>query len=310
MNIVNKIIDGKAIASRIISDLKKEADKVRDILNRPPSLAVLLVGGHPASLSYVKSKERACKRAGITTEIVRMSESATQAEVVSKVLELGFNKETDAILVQLPLPSHIDQKAVIDTLPPLKDVDGLHSENAGLLLQGNPRFVPATPLGLLRVLQESNITVSGANVVIVGRSHLVGMPLVPLLAARGIDATVTISHTKTKNLTSYTKAADILIVAAGKPAIINGSMVKLGATVLDVGINRISDPKTQRGYRIVGDVEFKEVSKVAHAVTPVPGGVGPMTVAMLVHNVILASKLRTKSDITPILNVYNLVELL
>ena len=286
-----KIIDGKAIAASLLPELKEEALAIREKRGRFPSLTVLLVGDNPASASYVKAKESTSAKVGIDTTVVRLPASITQSELISTVRDLSKNEECDGILAQLPLPSHINEDEVIDAISPSKDVDGLHVENAGLLLQGQARFVPATPLGVLRLIRETKTETRGAHVVVVGRSKLVGMPLVPLLGARGTDATVTITHTKTKNLARHTRLADILIVAAGSPEAVSADMVKLGAVVVDVGVNRVLASERKRGYRLVGDVKFEETCEVASAITPVPGGVGPMTVAMLASNVILAAKL-------------------
>jgi methylenetetrahydrofolate dehydrogenase (NADP+)/methenyltetrahydrofolate cyclohydrolase len=258
-----------------------------------PGLGVVLVGDDPASHSYVRGKERACRDAGIFTETLRPAASTTQEELLGIVEGLNRDPRFHGILVQLPLPDQIDEDAIIRSVLPSKDVDGLHPENAGLLFAGAPRFAPATPLGVQRMLIEEHVETDGANVVIVGRSKLVGRPLAALLLGRGegANATVTVCHTGTKDLGAHTRRAEILIAAAGRPNTITGDMVKPGAVVIDVGVNRIDDPGRKSGHRLVGDVNFEEVSEVASAITPVPGGVGPMTIAMLLHNVLRSAKL-------------------
>ena len=231
---------------------------------------------------------------GILTETLEPSSDISEAELLSMIAELNNDDRFDGILVQLPLPPHISQERIINAIDPMKDVDGLHPENAGLLVQGSPRFVPATPLGVQRMLIEQRIETRGANVVILGRSNLVGRPLSLLLGQRGVggDATVTVCHTQTRGLASYTLGADIVVAAAGVPGAVTAVMLGESAVVIDVGVNRVADASRKSGYRLVGDVDFDAASEKVAAITPVPGGVGPMTVAMLLHNVALANELR------------------
>jgi len=259
---------------------------------RSPGLAVLLAGDDPASHTYVRNKEKACAEAGIKTETRLFPTTVSQSEVVAAVQSFNRDSRFDGILVQMPLPGHVHANMVLRSISPLKDVDGLHPENLGLLLAGTPRFVPATPLGVQRILIEEHIQVSGAHTVVCGRSNIVGKPLAALLMqkAPGANATVTVCHTGTRGLTAITRTADILIAATGSPRSITKDMVMRGAVVIDVGISRVEDQSTKSGFKLVGDVDFEQVSEVASAITPVPGGVGPMTIAMLLHNVLNAAQ--------------------
>ena len=286
-------IDGNAIGARVRAGLTEEVAALLSEGLSPPGLGVILVGEDPASQSYVRSKERACKEAGVLSETIRLPATSTQNEIVAQVEKLNRDDRFHGILVQLPLPGQVEEDEVTRTILPSKDVDGLHPENAGLLLAGTPRFVPATPLGVQRLLIEEQVETAGAKVVICGRSNIVGLPLAALLLGRGrgANATVTVCHTGTRDLAAETRQADILVAAVGRPEMITGDMVKPGAVIIDVGISRVDDPSRRRGYRLAGDVDFDQVSRVASALTPVPGGVGPMTIAMLIHNVVLARKL-------------------
>ncbi len=288
-----RVIDGNAVGARVRAGLTDEVAALQSEGMSPPGLGVILVGDDPASQSYVRSKERACKDAGVFSDTIRMPAGSSQEEVIAQVNELNGDDRFHGILVQLPLPGHVDEDEVIRTILPSKDVDGLHPENAGLLLAGTPRFVPATPLGVQRLLIEEQVETSGAKVVICGRSNIVGLPLAALFLGRGrgANATVTVCHTGTRNLAGETRQADILVAAVGRPGMITGDMVKPGAVVIDVGISRVDDSTRRRGYRLAGDVDYDQVSRVASALTPVPGGVGPMTIAMLIHNVVLARRL-------------------
>ena len=293
-----EIIDGLKIAARVHDEVRDKVDSSVESAGRRPGLAVVLVGDDPASRSYVRRKERACADVGILTETLEPSSDISEAELLGTIGELNCDSRFDGILVQLPLPSHLSQERVINAVEPMKDVDGLHPENAGLLVQGAPRFVPATPLGVQRMLLEQGVDTRGANVVILGRSNLVGRPLSLLLGQRGIggDSTVTVCHTRTRDVSRYTMSADIVIAAAGAPCTVTAEMLSENAVVIDVGVNRVTDASRRSGYRLVGDVDFESVSEKVSAITPVPGGVGPMTVAMLLHNVALASELRHSSD--------------
>jgi methylenetetrahydrofolate dehydrogenase (NADP+)/methenyltetrahydrofolate cyclohydrolase len=291
--IAARVIDGKVIAAKVQGEITAGVGAFFTKHGTRPGLGVVLVGDDPASHSYVRGKERACQDAGIFTETLRLTASTSQDELLGVVQQLNQDARFHGVLVQLPLPDHIDEDTIIRSVLPTKDVDGLHPENAGLLFAGTPRFASATPLGVQRMLIEENVETRGANAVIVGRSKLVGLPLAALLLGRGkgANATVTVCHTGTRDLGAHTRQADILVAAAGRPGTISGDMVKPGAVVIDVGVNRVDDPSRKRGYRLVGDVNFDEVSEVASAITPVPGGVGPMTITMLLHNVLLSAHL-------------------
>jgi methylenetetrahydrofolate dehydrogenase (NADP+)/methenyltetrahydrofolate cyclohydrolase len=288
-----RIIDGKKIASKIHEEVRVGVRDFRASYGSVPGLAVVLIGDDPASHSYVKGKEAACAKVGIVTETIRRETSIAQAELLDILNDLNSDPKVSGILVQLPLPKHLDEDAVIEALNPMKDVDGLHPVNAGLLMLGQPRFAPATPLGVQRMLVEENVNLNGAKVVIVGRSKLVGMPLMALLLQKGIGAnsTVTVCHTGTKDIGNETRQADVLIAAAGYPGAVTADMVKPGAVVIDVGVSRVEDSTKKLGYSLTGDVEFSGASEVASAITPVPGGVGPMTISMLLVNVLQAANL-------------------
>ena len=288
-----RIIDGKKIASKIHEEVRVGVRDFRASHGSVPGLAVVLIGDDPASHSYVKGKETACAKVGIITETIRREASIAQVELLDILNDLNRDSKFSGILVQLPLPKHLDEDAVIEALNPMKDVDGLHPVNAGLLMLGQPRFAPATPLGVQRMLVEENVNLNGAKVVIVGRSKLVGMPLMALLLQKGIGAnsTVTVCHTGTKDIGNETRQADVLIAAAGYPGTVTADMVKRGAVVIDVGVSRVEDSTKKRGYSLTGDVEFSGASEVASAITPVPGGVGPMTISMLLVNVLQAATL-------------------
>jgi methylenetetrahydrofolate dehydrogenase (NADP+)/methenyltetrahydrofolate cyclohydrolase len=288
-----RIIDGKEVASKVHEEVAAGVDEFRKEHGIVPGLTVVLVGDDPASHSYVKGKERACEKVGIRTDTIRKDADITQEDLLGIIEGLNNDETVSGILVQLPLPKHLDEAAVIHAINPLKDVDGLHPENAGLLMLGQPRFAPATPLGVQRMLVEQNVDMNGARVVIVGRSKLVGMPLAALLLQKGIGAnsTVTVCHTGTKDIAAETRRADVLIAAAGFPGTVTADMVKPGAVVIDVGVSRVDDASRKRGYRLTGDVDFEATLEVASAITPVPGGVGPMTIAMLLVNVLQAAKL-------------------
>ena len=292
-----RIIDGKKIASKIHEEVRVGVRDFRASHGSVPGLAVVLIGDDPASHSYVKGKESACAKVGIVTETIRRETSIAQAELLDILNDLNSDPKVSGILVQLPLPKHLDEDAVIEALNPMKDVDGLHPVNAGLLMLGQPRFAPATPLGVQRMLVEENVNLNGAKVVIVGRSKLVGMPLMALLLQKGIGAnsTVTVCHTGTKDIGNETRQADVLIAAAGYPGAVTADMVKPGAVVIDVGVSRVEDSTKKRGYSLTGDVEFSGASEVASAITPVPGGVGPMTISMLLVNVLQAANLAAAS---------------
>ena len=282
------IIDGKAISLKIREEVKRRAAVLRE-RGIIPCLAVVLVGEDPASLSYVKSKERALAEAGMESRDIRLPQTTSEAELLSLINELNKDKKVHAILVQSPVPKHIDEEKVNAAVAPEKDVDCFHPVSVGNMILGRPGFLPCTPHGVLVLLKEYKIPVSGANVVVVGRSNIVGKPLANLLIRREYNATVTICHTGTKDLSRHTLQADILVAAVGKAGFIKPEMVKEGATVIDVGINRVPDSSAAKGYRVCGDVDPAVAEKAAFF-TPVPGGVGLMTVAMLLHNVIEAAE--------------------
>lgn len=289
-----RIISGNEIAKKVHAEVADKVAAFRQSHDVAPGLAVVLVGDDPASRSYVRRKERACEEVGIVTETLNIDADVSADHLEGVVDELNQDDRYHGILVQLPLPDHIDADAIIDGLEPLKDVDGLHAQNAGLLSLGKPRFVPATPLGVQRMLIEEDVEVNGADVVIVGRSSLVGRPLALLLTQRGdgANATVTMCHTGTRDVALHTSRADILVAAAGVPNTVSVDMIKEGAVVIDVGVSRVPDPSRKSGFRLTGDVDYVAAREKASAITPVPGGLGPMTVAMLLENVVLAAKLQ------------------
>ena len=288
-----KILDGTALAREVRDEVAAGVAEMQQKHRITPGLAVVLVGGDPASAIYVRNKGRACAEAGMFSEAFQYPAAATQAELLELVAALNADARFHGILVQLPLPPQIDETAVIEALGPAKDVDGLHPFNLGKLVQGVPGFVPATPAGVQQILLRSGYDPVGQHVVICGRSNIVGKPLATLLMQRreGSNATVTVTHTRTANLPEITRQADILVAAIGQPRAITADMVKEGAVVIDVGINRVDDPGHRRGYHLEGDVDFAAVSAKVEAITPVPGGVGPMTIAMLLVNTLTAARI-------------------
>ncbi|MCP5540217.1 MAG: bifunctional methylenetetrahydrofolate dehydrogenase/methenyltetrahydrofolate cyclohydrolase FolD [Akkermansiaceae bacterium] len=294
-----KRIEGKPIAESVYAECLAEFERLRTE-GHLPGLAVVLVGEDPASQAYVASKERKCRELGFHSVKIEMSAFVSQAELLQTIAELNADPAIHGILVQMPLPSHLDTDAAIRAIDPCKDVDGLHPENLGkLAMEDATGFAPCTPLGCQRMLIESGIETSGRNVVIVGRSLLVGKSLALLLMAKGPggDATVTVAHSRTKNLAEVTRRADIVVAAIGRPHFIGPDHVKEGAVVIDVGINRVDDTTAKRGYRLVGDVDYDAVAPRCEAITPVPGGVGVMTIAMLMRNTIQACKLAVEREL-------------
>ena len=277
------ILDGKSLARQIRSELAAEVADFIENNVAVPTLAAVLVGGDPASEVYVRNKRRDCDEVGIQSQLHHLPEETTQDELLTLIGKLNKDDSVHGILVQLPVPKQIDTEAVLDAISPLKDVDAFHSDNVGRLVQGRPRYLPCTPHGVLELLKRNDIPTAGQNVVIIGRSDIVGKPLAVMLGLRGKDATVTLCHSRTKDLASVARQADILIVAIGKPKFVTADMVKPGATVIDVGINR-----TDEG--LVGDADFEGASEVAGAITPVPGGVGPLTRVMLLVNTLAAAR--------------------
>jgi methylenetetrahydrofolate dehydrogenase (NADP+)/methenyltetrahydrofolate cyclohydrolase len=294
-----RIISGTEIAQQVRREISIEVEHLRTKTGAIPGLAAVLVGDDPASQIYVRNKGRACKEVGIHSEAFHLPASFTENKLLDLILELNSSPRFNGILVQLPLPPNIDEKTIIQAISPEKDVDGLHPNNLGRLIEGNPRFVPGTPAGIQQLLLRSGYDTDGKHAVVCGRSNIVGKPMALLLMQKnlGANATVTLCHTGTKDLAKFTKDADILVVATGRPNTIDGSMVKPGVVVIDVGINRIEDSTQKRGYRLAGDVDFESVSKVAEAITPVPGGVGPMTIAMLLQNTLFAAKEHHQSSL-------------
>jgi methylenetetrahydrofolate dehydrogenase (NADP+) / methenyltetrahydrofolate cyclohydrolase len=287
-----EIIDGKQIAADMRADLKPEiaALTARGVT---PGLAVVLVGENPASQVYVRMKGKACEEAGIYSEQIDLAADTPQDELLGVVDRLNADPKIHGMLVQLPLPDHIDETCVLHRILPSKDVDGFHPENVGKVSIGDPTgFAPATPAGVQQMLMRSGVETAGAHVVVVGRSNIVGRPMASLLLhkAKGANATVTVCHSRTKDMASITRQGDILIVAMGKPEFVTADMIKPGAVVIDVGVNRVADAQAKKGYRLVGDVAFDEAREVAAAITPVPGGVGPMTITMLLYNTVQAAR--------------------
>jgi methylenetetrahydrofolate dehydrogenase (NADP+)/methenyltetrahydrofolate cyclohydrolase len=285
-----KLIDGRAIAARVYLDLRHEIAELK-AKGVTPGLAVILVGDNPASRAYVRSKDKMCRELGLHSVKLELPASTTQAELLTRVEEFNRDPSVHGILVQSPPPEHIDEAAIVGALDPRKDVDGFHPENVAKLVLDDPSgFVPCTPLGVQRLLLESNIDIKGAHVVVIGRSMIVGKPLALLLMQKNKkgDATVTVVHSRSRDLAEITRSADIIIAAIGRAEFVKADHVREGAVVIDVGINRVEDA-SERGYRLVGDVAFDEVSKKAIAITPVPGGVGPMTIAMLMANTVKAA---------------------
>lgn len=294
-----QIIDGKKLAEELTQAVTQETASY--CKNYPqPCLAIVSAGIDPASQVYIKTKVRALEKAGMQSRIISYPATISEQELAARVQMLNADNTVDGILIQLPLPYPLDSRWILEQLDPIKDIDGFTSENLGRLLTGSPGFIPCTPQGIMYALQEYGIPLRGSHAVIVGRSTIVGKPLALLLTAS--DATVTLCHSKTKNLAAITKQADILIAAAGYPALITGNMIKKGAAVIDVGINRIPDPASPKGSRLTGDVEFESAVTQADWITPVPGGVGPLTVAMVLRNTLRAAQLRhgcpLKSDTT------------
>ena len=287
-----KIIDGTAMAREVRAEVAEGVSALKASTGLTPGLAVVLVGDDPASAAYVRNKGRAATEAGITARDVRLPAETSQHELLEKVAELNEDHRVHGMIVQLPLPSHVDEHVVTEAIDPRKDVDGLHPMNVGRLVAGRPRFVPATPAGVQQMLLRSGYDPEGRRVVVCGRSEIVGKPLSILLMQRleGSNATVTVCHTRTRDLAEVTRQADILVAAVGSPLFVTGDMVRDGAVVIDVGINRVDAPQRRRGYRLVGDVDFDAVSQKAAAITPVPGGVGPMTIAMLLDNTLRAAR--------------------
>ena len=286
-----KIIDGKQVAAEMRAELK---EKVAELKTKgvTPGLAVILVGEDPASQSYVKAKEKACEEIGIYSDDNRLSANTSEEDLLALVEKFNNDPKINGILVQLPLPKHIDEDKVLLAIDPAKDVDGFHPVNVGKMVVGQDAFLPCTPHGVIQLLIRNNVPLEGAEVVVVGRSNIVGKPVANMLIQKAPtgNATVTVCHTRTKNMAEHVKRADIIIAAAGWPNTVTADMVKDGAVVIDVGVNRVEDPTKKRGYRLAGDVDFEAVKEKASLITPVPGGVGPMTITMLLYNTVLSAE--------------------
>ena len=290
-----QLLDGKVLSAAVKDDVAAE---VASLKGRKPVLALVRVGEDPASRVYVKSKARACEACGIESRALVLPEDASEEEVLGSLRGFNDDPDVDGILLQLPLPAQINQERAIAAIDPLKDVDGFHPENLGMLASGKPRFVACTPAGIREMLLRTGIETSGKKAVVIGRSVIVGMPMMLLFALKGEggDATVTVCHSRTKDIAAVTREADILVAGMGRPGFVTADMVKEGAVVVDVGINRVDDPSAKKGYRVVGDVDFDAVAPRTSFITPVPGGVGLMTVAMLMSNTLRAHKLRNGID--------------
>ncbi|MDH4240112.1 MAG: bifunctional methylenetetrahydrofolate dehydrogenase/methenyltetrahydrofolate cyclohydrolase FolD [Phycisphaerae bacterium] len=286
-----QIIDGKQVAADMRAELKEEVAKLKE-QGIVPGLGVILVGEDPASKSYVTAKERTCEDIGIYSDDNRLPEDATQEELMAVVERMNKDPKINGILVQLPLPKHLNEAEVLLAIDPDKDVDGFHPMNVGKMMVGEKAFLPCTPHGVIQLLIRSGVNIEGANVAIVGRSNIVGKPLANMLIQKSKtgNATVTVCHTRTKDLADQTMQADIVIAAAGRPNMVTADMVKEGVVVIDVGVNRVEDATKKSGYRLVGDVDFEAVKEKASLITPVPGGVGPMTITMLMYNTVESAK--------------------
>ncbi len=287
-----QLLDGKAAAAAIKQELAAQVKTLGG--SRRPTIALVRVGEDPASKVYVASKAKACEECGIESRNVHLPDDAPEDTVLGVLRDFNRDPGVDGILLQLPLPRQVDADRAIATISPEKDVDGFHPESLGRLAAGSPRFVPCTPLGIRELLLRNGVETAGANVVVLGRSVIVGKPMALLLSlkGKGADATVTICHSRSRDIAAHTRAADIIIAAMGVPRFLKGDMVRDGAVVVDVGINRVDDPSAKKGYRIVGDVDFDAVAPRTSFITPVPGGVGPMTVAMLMSNTVAAYRMR------------------
>jgi len=284
------ILDGKKTSNDLKDEIAKIVTKRKFDGLKTPHLAAILVGSDGASMTYVNSKVKSCEKVGFNSTLIDLPEDTTEEQLLNEIEDLNNDADIDGFIVQLPLPKQIDEQKVLMAVNPNKDVDGFHPVNVGRMALDLPTFLPATPYGILELLKRYQIETSGKNVVVIGRSHIVGRPMSILLSQKRDvgNATVTITHSRTKNLQEITKEADIIVAALGKPEFLTGDMVKEGVTVIDVGITRVKDDTRKRGYRLAGDVDFESVSKKAAFITPVPGGVGPMTIAMLLKNTLLA----------------------
>jgi len=286
-----QLLDGKKTANDIKEEIAQSVLEIKSKGGKIPHLAAIIVGNDGASQTYVSSKVKACQKVGFNSTLIELPEDITEEQLLDEIELLNKDNDIDGFIVQLPLPKHIDEQKVLMLVNPDKDVDGFHPTNVGRMTLDLPCYLPATPFGIMELLERYNIETSGKNVVVIGRSHIVGRPISILMSQKrkAGNATVTLVHSRTKNIEEFTKKADIIIVALGVPEFLKANMVKEGVTIIDVGITRVKDPSKKRGYRLSGDVDFENVSKKAAFITPVPGGVGPMTIAMLLKNTLLAS---------------------
>lgn len=289
-----ELLDGKKISNQIKDEIAAEVSKMKEKGEKVPHLAAVLVGNDGASLTYVGSKVKACERVGFESTLIKMPSTTSEIELLKKIEELNNNDDIDGFIVQLPLPPQIDEQEVLMAVDPNKDVDGFHPMNFGKMALDMSTFIPATPFGILELLERYNVETKGKHTVVIGRSHIVGRPMSILMGRKGFpgNSTVTLTHSHTKNITQITSQADIIITALGQPHFLKAEMVKDDAVIIDVGITRVQDDNAPKGYRIAGDVDFENVSKKASYITPVPGGVGPMTIAMLLKNTLLARERR------------------
>ncbi len=290
-----QLLDGKKTAEDIKNEIAAEVQSIKAAGGKVPHLAAVIVGSNGASLTYVGSKVKSCQQIGFDSTLVALPEDITEADLLAKITELNEDDNLDGYIVQLPLPKHIDEQKILLAIDPDKDVDGFHPTNFGRMALEMESFIPATPFGIMELLERYNVETAGKHTVVIGRSHIVGRPMSILMSRKGNpgDSTVTLTHSRTKNLAEFTKNADIIITALGVPEFLKGDMVKDGVVIIDVGITRVEDASNAKGYVIKGDVDFDGVSKKASFITPVPGGVGPMTIAMLLKNTLLARKMRS-----------------
>jgi methylenetetrahydrofolate dehydrogenase (NADP+)/methenyltetrahydrofolate cyclohydrolase len=292
------ILDGKKVSDQIKEEIAAEVAEMKRLGEKAPHLAAVLVGNDGASLTYVGSKVRSCKKIGFESTLIHLPEETTEAQLLEQVYSLNGNKDIDGYIVQLPLPKHIDEQKVLLAVHPDKDVDGFHPTNFGKMALDMPSFIPATPFGIMELLRRYKVDTDGRHCVVIGRSHIVGRPISILMSQKGegANATVTLTHSRTKNLKELTLQADIIISALGVPGFLKADMVKEDVVVIDVGITRVADPSKERGYYLSGDVDYEAISKKAAYITPVPGGVGPMTIAMLLKNTLLARERHRRSN--------------
>ena len=293
-----QLLDGKKTSNDIKNEIAAEVQSIKAAGGKVPHLAAVLVGNNGASLTYVGSKVKSCEEIGFDSTLVALPETITEDELLAKIKELNDDDNLDGYIVQLPLPKHIDEQKILLAIDPDKDVDGFHPTNFGRMALEMESFIPATPFGIMELLERYKVETAGKHTVVIGRSHIVGRPMSILMSRKGNpgDSTVTLTHSRTKNLEEFTKNADIIITALGVPEFLKADMVKEGVTIIDVGITRVDDASNTKGYVIKGDVDFDGVSKKASFITPVPGGVGPMTIAMLLKNTLLARKMRSAKN--------------